>query len=122
MAGDFPRCPFKSEAIGSEVPLDRWCSSRQIFERGEGSFPEFSQTCPKRFLCNFSLQILSHKDDLTFFWCDLQKGSSCVFLQTLGAIFLSQLTFGGIFTQIFSKSNLLGLRFPHLQHNCFAYR
>jgi len=51
----------------------------------------------------------------TFFWCDLQKRSPCVFLQTLGAIFWSQTTLGAIFTrifrdfaQIFRKSKLLG--------------
>ena len=60
----------------------------------------------------------------TFFWCDLQKQSSCVFLQTLGAIFGSQATLGGIFTQIFSKLNVLEMCLhplhPHLQHNCFS--
>jgi len=77
--GHLPLCPFKSGAIGSEVPFHHWCSSRQIFGRGEGSFPYISQTCPKSFLCNFAYKISPTNIILTFSWCDLQKRSSCVF-------------------------------------------
>jgi len=44
-------------------------------------------------------------------------------VQTLAAIFSSQGTFGGIFTQIFSKSNLLGVRLhpPHPTSNSTAF-
>jgi len=37
----------------------------------------------------------------TFFWFDLQKGASCAFVKTLGAIFSSQTTLGPIFARIF---------------------
>jgi len=42
---------------------------------GEGFLPEVPQTCPKRFLCDFSLQVFSHEhheDD--FFGVTSQKG------------------------------------------------
>jgi len=51
----------------------------------ERFLPKFSQTCLKSFgqLCQ---QIFSLKDHEDLFWNELQKRSSCVFLQTLGAI------------------------------------
>jgi len=36
----------------------------------------------------------------TCFWCDLQIGLNCVFLQTLSAIFGSKTTLGAIFARI----------------------
>jgi len=123
MAGDSPICLSKR---GAEVPFHQRCRSRHIL--GVGFLPAYSQTCPKSYLCNFTCNFSPTKIVKTFFWCDLQKRSSCVFLQTSGAIFWSQATFGAIFTrifrdfaQIFSKSKRLGLRLhPHLQHHCFS--
>jgi len=87
----------------------------------EGFLPAFPQTCPKSYLCNFYLQLFSHKDHEDIFWCDLRKRSSCVFLQTLatlGAIFNRIFR---DFAQIFSKSKLLGVRLhPYLQHHCVS--
>jgi len=51
------------------VPFHHRCSSRQIFGVRR-ILPEFPQTCPKSFLCNFCLQIFSHKnhEDLFLVW------------------------------------------------------
>jgi len=94
--GHFPLCPFERGATGAEVPFHHWFSSRQIFGRGEGSFPNFSQTCPKSFLCNFFLQSFSHKHYFDLFLVWPPKKVFMCFLQTLGAIFWNQATFGGI--------------------------
>jgi len=126
MAGSFPPLSFQKGGQRRR---------RCFFIKGVGAgtfwgcdfLPACRQTCPKSYLCNFYLQFFPTKIK-TFFWCDLQKSSSCVFLQTLGSIFLSQATFGAIFTrifrnfaQIFSKLKLLGVLFhPHLQHHCFS--
>ena len=98
------RCLF---IIGLRAQGNFWC--------GEGSLPEFPQTFTKSFLCNYYLQILSHEDHENLVWCDLQKRSSCDFLQTFGTSFWSQARLGAIFTrifrdvaQIFSKSKLIG--------------
>jgi len=78
--------------------------------------PHVPKLADKGYLCNFAYNFSPTKFIKTFFWIDLQKRSSCVFLQTLGAIFLSQTTLGAIFgqicrdfAQIFSKSKLLGV-------------
>jgi len=47
----------------------------------DGYLPEFPQTCPKSFLCDFCLQIFSHKDHQVHFL------ALFVFLQTYGAVF-----------------------------------
>jgi len=96
------RCLF---IIG--VAAGKILGGRMIFSRISPKLPEkfFVQLLPTKFLPQRSLK--------TLFWCDLQKRSSCVFLQTFGAIFWSQATFGGILTQIFSKSNLWGCACAH---------
>jgi len=83
--------------------------------------PEFLYTSPKSFCATFSYKFSPTKIIKTVFWCNLQKRFSCVFLQTLGAIFWSQARLGAIFTrmfrdnaQVFSKSNLLGVRLHRL--------
>ena len=94
---------------------------RKIFARISPNFHE-------KFLCNFYLQMLSHEDHEDLFWCDLQKRSSCDFLQTLGAIFLSPARLGVISTifrdvsQIFSKSKLLGVSLTPTsnKHHCIS--
>jgi len=59
--GAFTLCSFKRGATGAEVLFiiglgaGKFLVLRRIFSR-------ISLTFPKRFLCNFCLQILSHKD------------------------------------------------------------
>ena len=67
----------------------------------DGYLPEFPQTCPKSFLCDFCLQIFSHKDHQVHFL------ALFVFLQTYGAVFWSQTTLGPFltkFSRIFIRS------------------
>ena len=74
----------------SWVPCGKWhhrCRSKQIFVV-RTIFARISPNLPEKLLCNFCLQIYSHKDHEGLFWCDAQKMSSIIFLQTLGAIFL----------------------------------
>jgi len=59
---------------------------RRIFARISPNFPEV-------FCATFSYKLSSQRS-LRPFWCDLQTRSSCVFLQTLGAVFWSQATKG----------------------------
>jgi len=51
--------------------------------------PEFSQTCPKRSLCEFCLQLFSHKDQEDLFWCDLQKKVFLCFSASVGRHFFN---------------------------------
>jgi len=87
LQGHSPRCPVNSGAIGSEVRFHHYCSSRQIFGGAKDLFPNFPKHARKGFCATFAYKISPTKIIMTFFWCDLQKRSSCVFLQTLGAIF-----------------------------------
>ena len=110
--------------LNSLLPPNFWAGLRHwwwcLFIKGLGAgkflvwqkifvriFPNFHE----RFLCNFYLQMLSLEDHEDLFRCDLQKRSSCDFLQTLGANFMR--IFRDV-AQIFSKSKLLCLT-PHLQ-------
>jgi len=88
------------------------CRNKQIF----GGAMDFCPNLPEKFLCDFCQQIFSHKGYKDLFWCDLQKkGTSCVFLQTLGTIF-SRISRD--FVQIFDKSKLLVVRLhPRLLHH-----
>jgi len=102
--------------------LAPWIWEQAHFWGCAGFLPEFSQTCPKRFgrLC---LHIFSLKDHEDLFRDDVQIRSSCVFLQTLGAILWNQTTLDAIFARIFrhfaqifkdfarifNKSKLLGV-------------
>ena len=52
---------------------------------GEGFLPEVPQTCPKRFLCDFSLQVFSHEHHEDDFFGVTKRAYA--FLQTLGAMF-----------------------------------
>jgi len=89
----------------------------------EGFLPNFSKLA-RKVLGDFACKFFSLKDHEDHFWDDLQKRSSCVFLQTLGAILLNQTRLGAILPgfseilprflrilpQIFNKSKLLGVR------------
>ena len=66
-------------------------------------FARISPNLPEKILCDFCLQISSHKDREDFFWYDLQKRSSRVFLQTLGAILWKQTTLGATVVWIFRE-------------------
>jgi len=54
-------------------------------------FAQIFPNLPKKLSCNFCQ---------SFLWGDLQKWSSLVFLQTLGAIFRSQTPLGAIFPRV----------------------
>ena len=106
--------PFKRGTTWTEVPFHHRCKDREIF----GSFVDFCPNFPnlpgKLFVHLLPINFLPQRS-WRLFWCDLQKRSSCVFLQTWGAIFWSQTTMGAIVAQIskdvvqiFSKSNLWG--------------
>jgi len=113
VAGYFPCCPSKSGATGSEVPFHHKCSSRQSFWGGEGSLPEFSQTSPKRFLCNFCLQnSLPQRKVLLFFGVTSKKVFMC-FSANLGCHFLESGNFWWHFYPDFKQSNLLGYVCTH---------
>ena len=97
----------------------------------EGFCSDFPKLAEKVFVQLLPLNFLLQRSWRPLFGVTSKKRSSCVFMQTLGAIFWSQTTLGDIFTrifrafaQIFSKSKLLGLRLqplhPHLQHHCFS--
>jgi len=55
---------------------------------GEGFLPEFPQTSTKSFLCNFYLQMLSHKDHEDLFGVTSKKGPHMIFCKPLGRHFL----------------------------------
>jgi len=83
------------ERLSKEIlhgTLAHRCTSKQIFGGAKDFCPNFPKL-PKKLSCNICRP---------FSWCDLQKWSALVFLQTLGAIFRSQTTLGAIFAQIFS--------------------
>jgi len=63
-------------------------------------FARITQTCPKSFSATFAFRFLSKRSWKTFLWYDLQRRSSCAFLQTLGTNFSNQTTLGAIFSWI----------------------
>jgi len=87
MAGEFPPVLSKSGAMGSEVPFHLWCSSRGNFRGAKDLFPNFPKLARKVFSTTFAYKVSPTKiiKDLFLVWPP--KRSSCVFLQTLGAIF-----------------------------------
>jgi len=81
----------------------------------ERFLPACSQTCPKSYLCNFTCNFSPTKIINTFLWCDLQKRSSCVFLQTLEPFFkvkqrwvLFLPVFSGILPRFLANQNFWG--------------
>ena len=60
-------------------------------------FAQISPNLPEKCLWDFCLQIFPTQRSWKHFWCDLQKRSSRVFLQTLGTVFWSQTTLGTVF-------------------------
>jgi len=71
-----------------------------IFLQVRRSFARNFPNLPETFWATLPI-IFSLKDREVLFWDDLQKRSSCVFLQTLGAILWNQTRLGAIFAQIF---------------------
>jgi len=113
------------------------CRSRQIFGVRR-IFAQISPNLPETFLCDFCLQIfISWRPFYLFLVWPPKNRSSCVFLQTLGAIFSNQTTLGIIFARIFrdfaqifkdfarnfDKPKLLWVPLhplhPRLLHQCF---
>jgi len=115
---------FQGGALRAKVIFHHRCRAGKLL----GARKIFSRISPnlhEKFFCaTFAYKVSPTKIMKSFFWCDLQKSSSCVFLQTLVDIFLSQATLDDIFTQISNKSKRLGVRFhalhPHLQQKCFS--
>jgi len=82
-------CMVSTVGVGASTFL----RVRRSFARNFPNLPEtFWATLP----INFSL-----KGHEVHFWDDLQKRSSCVFLQTLGTILWNQTRLGAIFVRIF---------------------
>jgi len=67
----------------------------------EGFCPNFTKLTRKVFCATFACTFSPTKIIKISFWCNLQKKSSCVFMQTLGAIFWSQTTLGANFSRLF---------------------
>jgi len=92
--------------------------------------PEFPQTCPKSFLCDFCLQTFSHKDHKDVFSVWPPKEVFMCFFAKVGRHFLKSSTiFAQIFrdfaqnfrdfARIFNKSKLVGVRLhTRLIHHC----
>jgi len=88
------------------VSLGHRCRNRRIFEGCEGFLPGFFQTCPKSFCATFVYKFSPAMIMKIFFWCNLQKRSSCDFLQTLGAISWSQTPLGVVFPDVRRSANI----------------
>jgi len=86
MAGEFPPLFSQKGGNGAEAPFHHRFRSRQIFGVAKDFCPNFPKLA-RKVLRNFCQKMFSHKNYEDFFWCDLQKTSSCVILQTLSAIF-----------------------------------
>ena len=109
MARPFPLCLYKRVATGRRCLFIISVGAGKFL--GCEGFCRISQNLPETFFVQLlPTNFLPQRS----FWCYLQKRSSCVFMQTLGAIFWSQITLGAIFAQIFSKSKLFGARLQSL--------
>jgi len=111
--GYSPLCSFKRGATEAKVPFHHRFRSRHIFGVAKDFCPNFPKLPQKVFCATFSYKF-SPQRSLRPFLVWPPKRSSCVFLQTLGAVFWSQVTLGTIFLRIirdvamiFSKSKLL---------------
>jgi len=88
MAGAVPSLSFQKVGNWGGGAFLSWYKSRQSLLGARKIFPEFPQTSPKSFFVKLlPTKFLLQRSFKTFFWCGLQKSSSCVFLQTLGAIY-----------------------------------
>jgi len=114
--GAFIPLSFQKEATRVEVPFHHRCKSRQIFGVRR-IFAQIFPNSPKSF-CATSAYKFFPRNIKTSFWCNIQKKSSCVFLQILGVIFTRIFR---NFAQIFCKSKLLYVSLqPHLEHHWFS--
>ena len=133
-AGQWKHCggvshfALPSGATRTEVPFHHRSSSRQ-FWGCDGFLPEIPQTCPKRFLCNFYLQIFSRKDHEDLSGVTSKKDLH-VFLRKPWAPFFEVKQhwtpfypdFQGFcldFQQIKTFGGALSPFHPHLQYHCF---
>jgi len=86
MAGTFLPMRLQNEAMEAEVLFitgvgaGKFLRVQRIFDR---IFPNLTET----FCEHFAYKFYPTKIMKSFFWCELQKRSSCVFMQTLGVIF-----------------------------------
>jgi len=99
-AASTPRAHINSnvlvERVVSAPPNIHRCRGRQSFWRCKRFLPDFPQNCPKSFCAIFAYKFYSTKIVKTFFGITPKKRLSCIFLQTLGAIFWNQTTLGAI--------------------------
>jgi len=87
MAGAFIPLSFqKGSNGGGQMPFHYKFRSMGIFGAANDFFPNFPKLSRKVFCATFIYKFSPTKIMKTF-WCDLQKRSSCDFLQTLGAMF-----------------------------------
>jgi len=84
--GNHPSVLSKGDQRGAEVPFHHRFRSMGIFGVAKDFCPNFPKLSRKVFCVTFTYKIFPTKMIKTF-WCDLQKRSSCDFLQTLGAMF-----------------------------------
>jgi len=97
-------------------PRSHRCRSRQIFRVAKDFCPNFPKLAWKVFCATFAYKFSPTKIMKTFFWCDLQKTSSCAFLQTLGATVWNQITFGAIFSVILPGFSEILIKFSIYQN------
>ena len=95
--------PIESRAVIFLMTLDESahrCRSRQILGGAKDFCPNFLKCVWKDFVRLLRPNIFPQRSWRPFFGVTSSKRSSCVFLQTLGAIFWSQTTLGAIFARI----------------------
>jgi len=96
--------PIESRAVIFLMTLDESahrCRSRQILGGAKDFCPNFLKCVWKDFVRLLRPNIFPQRSWRPFFGVTSSKRSSCVFVQTLGAIFWSQTTLGAIFARIF---------------------
>jgi len=116
--GHFPLCPFKRGATVAEVPFHHRCKSNCKFLECEGFCTKYPKLARKVFVQLLPANFLPQRSSRPFLVWPPEKAFMC-FYANLGRYFYPD--FQG-FTQIFSKSKILGVRLhplqPHLQHHC----
>jgi len=111
-------CPFKRGATGADVPFHDRFRSREIFG-GRRIFARISPNFHEKLLCNFYLQMLSHKDHEDLFGVTSEKGLHVIFCKPRAPFFEVkqgwapfQRGFSGMLTRFSANKKTLD---PHLQ-------
>jgi len=108
------------EVSGKDTSISAQAYEQANFWGWKRFLPEFFQSLPKSFLCDFCQQLFSHKGP--FFGVTSKKRSSCVFLQTLGAISWSKTTLGAICARIFRVLPIFWVILPGFSRNQNLWR